>query len=146
VADDLRTIRRPDNVSNASTPTELDIARRKQWAAAMIRAADGPIPRYGDAAWHAMVETDRRRVASAVRAAECHQQECDDLVTRLHREIADGRAVFEQLEVEDFTEMAKGVRRLASVPTYAELADRRGQPERAERARARARRMREDAS
>jgi len=43
----------------------------------------------------------------------------------------------DRLEREDFAVMAAGVRRLALVPTYAELSDRRGEPDRAARARAR---------
>jgi len=118
-----------------TTPSSrADIARRKAWARRMILAGEPPV-KYGSRAWHALPETDRRRVAGVVLAAECWATDEDELSTRLHREIADGRAVTEQLEREDFAIMAAGVRRLALVPTYAELADRRGQHDRAARAR-----------
>ena len=134
------------NDSLRSIPATSDeIRRRRDWASRMIRAAGGPLVVYGSHEWLELPETDRRRVAAVVTAAECWQQGCDDVPARLRREIAEGRAAHEALDDEDFATMAGKVRHLASVPTFAELSDRRGQPERAARARARADAIRRDA-
>jgi hypothetical protein len=109
----------------------------------MIRAANGPVPRYGSPEWHALPETDRRRVAAVVVAAECWAQQLDFLEPRLRAEVAAGRAEHERIEAERFAEMAAGVRRLALVPTMAELWDRRGEPGNAQRARDHADAMRD---
>jgi len=50
------------------------------------------IPSYGSARWHALPETDRRRIAAVVAAAEYWVAGKDDLIERLRRGIADGRA------------------------------------------------------
>lgn len=76
-------------------------------------------------------------------AAEAWQQDCDEAETRLATEVAAGRGEQQQAQAVEFAEMAAGVRRLAVAPSFAELSDRRGEPERAARARARARAMRD---
>lgn len=132
------------NSSLPTLPAGTDQVRQRQaWARRMIRAATGPIPCYGSRTWAALPETDRRRVAAVVVAAEAWQQQCDELPGRLGQEIATMRAEQQQHEAASFAEMAAGVRRLASVPSFAELCDRRGEPERAQRSRAHAKAMRE---
>lgn len=105
---------------------------------AMVRAASGPIPSFGSAAWHRLPEGSRERVAAVCVAAQAWAEQSDHLAVRLHRELADARAANDQHDAAEFARMAAGVRRLASVPTMAEVWDRRGQPERAERSRRRA--------
>jgi len=124
--------------------SDTDRHRRRNWARRMMESVvqHAPVARYGSAAWHALPEGDRRRVVAVIIAAECWVAGEDDMVARLRREIADGRAAAEQLDAEDFAIMAAGVRHLASVPTFAELSDRRGQPDRAARARERSERIR----
>jgi len=103
--------------------SDTDRHRRRNWARRMMDSVvhHAPVARYGSAAWHALPEGDRRRVVAVIIAAECWVAAEDDMVARLRREVADGRAA--------------GVRHLASVPTCAELSDRRGEPDRAARAR-----------
>ncbi len=109
------------------------------WVSALVARARllGPIPAYGSPAWSALPLSDPRAVAAVAVAAECWRQECDPerIAERLRAELAAERRVDEQ---EDAEELARIVRDLAARPTFAQLCDRRGGPERAARARARA--------
>ena len=70
---------------------------RPRWSQALIDGADGPVPSYGSAAWSALPDDSRVKVAATVLAAEAwrtrHVQ--PDFVTpigsRRAREIADAR-------------------------------------------------------
>ncbi len=110
----------------------------ESWAAAIIARghALGPIPRFGDDAWQRLEPSDPRAVAAVAVAAEAWRAECDPkrIAEQLRAELAAEREVAER---EAAAELARIVRNLAKRPTYAELADRRGEPERAVRARVR---------
>lgn len=61
--------------------------RRRHWAFARIHAGGQGVPRYGSDDWLALADTDPRKVASVVVAAECWAREADDLVERLRLEV-----------------------------------------------------------
>lgn len=107
-------------------------AHRRGWASAHIRDAKsrGPIPRYGDHAWHQLTATDPRRWAAIIIAAECWASDGDDIPGRLRRDLAHQADIDEQLLDEDFAAMAANVRALAGTPSHAELQTRRQEPTR----------------
>lgn len=84
-------------------------ARRRRWAAALIRTAPNP-PRYGSAEWHQLPEGSPAKIAGAVVAAECWAVEEDDLEDRLHEELADERYAFKRAEDEDYQARAQAHR------------------------------------
>lgn len=45
-----------------------------EWARRLLAAVDGPVPAYGSPAWEALPDTDRRKAAAAVQAAEAYRQ------------------------------------------------------------------------
>lgn len=75
---------------------------RIEWAARLICAAEKPIPRYGDPAWHRLPEGSPAKVAAVVIAAECYAREADELEDRLRAEIEMSRAAFKADEDRDY--------------------------------------------
>ncbi len=112
--------------------------RAATWARAVIARgrALGPVPTYGSPGWSALPPSDPRAVAAVAVAAECWRQEADPacLAERLRVELAAEREVAEREAAED---LARLVDDLVKRLTYAALCERRGEPERAARARAR---------
>ncbi|MCF6507380.1 hypothetical protein E9549_08160 [Blastococcus sp. MG754426] len=113
------------------------------WASALIQAAGQPIPDYGSAEWAALPDGSRAKVAACVIAAECWRTYTDpaEVALRLRIEL-DAARDYEEPAVWS-PEIVAEVRRTADRPTFAELCERRGEPERAARARESAARMRE---
>jgi hypothetical protein len=113
------------------------------WARALIEAADGPILEYGCAGWQALPDNSRAKVASCVLAAEAWRTywSPEEHARRLHAEL-DALREYEEPAVWS-PEIVAEVHRTANRPTFAELCDRRGEPERAARARQHEARMRE---
>ncbi len=111
------------------------------WAQRLIAAAGGDLPSYGSSEWHALPDNDRRKVASCVAAAEAWRGYTDpaEVALRLRLELDAARAEGE--DARWTPEVVAAVHRTASQPTHAELSGRRGEPERAKRARAHERRM-----
>jgi hypothetical protein len=60
------------------------------WATALIQAGGGSVPEYGSAEWAALDNTDARKVAACVLAAECWRQHTDPAAVeqRLRYELA----------------------------------------------------------
>ncbi|GAB3349973.1 hypothetical protein [Modestobacter lapidis] len=106
------------------------------WATALISAADGPIPDYGSPEWVALPDNDRRKVAATVLAAECWRAETDPewRAWRLRTELEAGQGADDE-PARWTPEIVAEVHRTANRPSYAELCDRRGEPDRAGRAR-----------
>jgi hypothetical protein len=134
------------------------------WAAERIAAgnAAGPVPDYGSPEWEALAEEDPRKLAAALVAAEVHRYEVATLADRVRLELAELAHAAEAAEVDDAIEagaraaMAREERLAAHArqvgqqgarqilgrrPTYEQLAELRGEPQRAERARGHARRI-----
>ena len=109
------------------------------WAAALIKAADGPIPEYGSAEWAALPDNSRAKVAACVLAAETLRTWMlpEEHARRLRAELEHKEPALWSPEI------VQQVKRTADRPSYAELCDRRGEPEKASRAREHAARMRE---
>lgn len=120
---------------------ELAARRRRTWARRMIRAADGPLPRYGDTAWLALPDGDRRKVAAVVIAAEAWARDADQLARHLRDEITAGRNALLAVEAEAHAATARDVRAHSGSPSHAAIADRRGDHDEADRARLRAIRL-----
>lgn len=105
------------------------------WARALIAAGGSDFPDYGTAAWAALDDRDPRKVAACVSAAECWRTSTDPawVEWRLRTELDAAHA-----QDDDATwtpEVVAQVHRTANRPSYLELCERRGEPERAERAR-----------
>lgn len=134
------------------------------WARERIDAgrAAGPLPDYGSAEWQALAGDDPRKLAAALVAAEVHRYEAATLAERLAAELAELRYAAAVAELEDDVErgaraamarearLDEHARRVANAgaaqllgrrPTVERLAELRGEPERAERARWHARRI-----
>ncbi len=118
-----------DTLSVASTTSFAapGQGRRKWWARVLIARgrSRGEVPCYGSRAWLDLPDGDARKVAGVVIAAECWAADGDDLVSRLHREVAQERAEHDAREAEVYANLARGVRSLANAPTIAELRRRR---------------------
>lgn len=118
-------------------------ALRRSWAERMLRLASGPVPSYGSAAWHRLAETDPTRVAGVVIAAEAWARHAEQLEDTLRLEVSASHAAHQEAEAERFAVTAADVRRHASLPSFAELCERRGEHDRAQRSRVFASLMRE---
>lgn len=112
------------------------------WAQSLIGAAEGPIPRYGSPEWADLPDTSRAKVAACVIAAEAwrtywspeeHERR---LRTELEADWEDGID-----EARWSPEIVAQVHRSANRPSFVDLCDRRGEHERAERARGHRRRL-----
>jgi len=112
------------------------------WAARFIRAGGPDVPDYGSPAWEQLDDRDPRKVAACVLAAEAHRTywSPEEHARRLHAEL-DALRDYEEPAVWS-PELVAAVHRTANRPTYAELCDRRGEPERAAGARQHEARMR----
>jgi hypothetical protein len=96
-----------------------------RWAAGFVRtrAAGRDVPAYGSPEWQAA--DWQVQVASAVRAAESWRREGLFLEQRVADELAAYRYWQDVADAERFAEVAASVRRMASTPTHAQLAERR---------------------
>ena len=105
------------------------------WATALVHAAGGDFPEYGTAEWAALDDTDPRKVAACVSAAECWRTSTDPawVEWRLRAELDAGHA--EDDDARWTPEVVAAVHRAAGQPSYAELCRRRSEPDREVRAR-----------
>lgn len=124
-----------DRAKSSLIPTRLD------WAAALIERATGFIPEYGSPEFEALPDNAPEKVASCVRAAEAWRVyfSPEEIARRLRMELeaahlADDAAVWSK-------EIVEQVHRSAGRPSYAELSERRGEPENVARGRAQQRRL-----
>lgn len=113
------------------TVHDLDIPRRRAWAAAHVAAAArrGPIPRYGTADWHHLALTDPRRWAAVIVAAEAWAAEDDPAVLRqrLEDDLTAARQVADADEAHSWARMIADYQRHITAPRRSELARRRGE-------------------
>jgi hypothetical protein len=112
------------------------------WATALIRAGGERVPDYGSPEWAALPDDSPAKVAACVLAAECWRAETDPawIAWRLRAELDEHHA--EEADARWTPEVVAAVHRSANRPSYVELCERRGEPERAERAREQRRRLR----
>lgn len=113
------------------------VPTRLEWAAGLIDRATGPVPRYGTREWELLDDRDPAKVAATVIAAESWRTywSPEEHERRL-------RAEFEVEEPPTWSpEIVAQVHRSANRPSYAELSERRGEPEAAARGRAQQRRL-----
>lgn len=96
---------------------------RREWAEHLIRRgrAVGEPPRYGSREWCALADADSRKVAAVVLAAECWHDHVTRLPERLHDELTAMQQVQQADDEAQFAHVAGRVRRLASVPEFAEV-------------------------
>lgn len=125
-----RTTRR-----TASSSTDSPLPTRLEWAAALIERAVGTIPEYGSPEFLALPDNSPEKVASCVRAAEAWRTyfSPEEITRRL-------RAEFETATEYELTQEQRENYARAR-PSFAELSERRGEPEAAARGRAHQRRM-----
>jgi len=138
--------RRPHDSATDPLPAVLP------WAAALISAAEGPIPEYGSAAWSALPDDSRAKVAACVLAAETlrtwmlPEEHARRLRAELEYEESAETLRILMLEAEPAawsSDVVADVRACAGRASFAELSQRRGEPEKAVRAREHVARMRE---
>lgn len=102
--------------------------------------AGQPIPAYGSPDWDALPDQDPRRAASIIRAAEAWRDHLspERVAEDLRRQLADEDQAVRRRIRETSWDVAAAAdwEQLSRTPTFAELCDRRGQHDRAERARA----------
>lgn len=143
-AADLRGSRaaaKPNKTHGKST-TDAPLAPLLQpWAEVLIGRATGPVPQYGSAEWEALPDNDSRRVAACVIAAEAWRTfwSPKEHERRLRTEIEAAHLIEE--EPRWTPEIVAQVHRSANRPSFAELSERRGEPEAAARGRAHQRRL-----
>lgn len=114
------------------------------WASALVAKAKGRhVPDYGTPEWAALPDADPAKVAATVVAAEAWRTywSPEERAFRLRIEL-DALRDYEEPAVWT-PEIVAEVKRTANRPSFAELSDRRGEPERATRAREHEARMRE---
>lgn len=103
---------------------------RLRWAVALIRRgrALGALPRYGSPHWCSLPDSDPRKVAAVVVAAECWWVECDKdhIAQRLQDELTVERQIQAGREAQQFADVAAQVRRRADTPTWAKVRERWG--------------------
>lgn len=99
---------------------------RFAWSSALIRRGRelGRIPKYGDEVWETLPESDARKVAATVVAAELWHDHVTRLPERVHDEIMVAQQMQQAEDDAAFAAVAARVRRLASVPTHAEIKKR----------------------
>jgi hypothetical protein len=99
------------------------------------------IPRYASPAWEDLPDGDPRRAAAVLIAAEAWANHCSPW--QVAQDLADELAAQQYIASRELVEAGHDVYNAApwpaifARPTFAELCDRRGEPERAERARER---------
>lgn len=138
---------------SAGNPTDTalrGLPAAPPWAARFITAGGPDVPTYGSPAWDALPDDSRAKVAAVVVAAECWRTYTDpaEVAWRLRIEVDALRAEHEAAEAAEAfwsPDVVAAVHRTANRPSYAELCDRRGEPDRAARAREHEARMREAA-
>jgi hypothetical protein len=119
--------------------------RTATWARGLIRAGreHGPAVVYGSDEWWTFDAGHPRRLAAIIVAAESHRHTLhpDVIAEDLRTEMAAQEWLSGRLLVEAGHDVALGADwpAIFGRATYAELCDRRGEPEKAERARARLR-------
>lgn len=111
------------------------------WSARRLPRRGVPVPEYGSPEWLALDDLDPAKVAATVAAAEAWRISTHPaaVADRLQGELNAARIVADR-EAEAAAQLAfqcvaADVAHRAGAPTYAQLAERRGQPERAARAR-----------
>ena len=116
------------------------LPERLRWAAARIDAAGGDLPAYGSTEWHELPDDSRLKVAAVIVAAEAWRTSTDPewIAFRLRAELDAARAE-EEAPGYWTPEVVAGVRKAR--PRYSELADLRGEPDKAARAREHERRL-----
>lgn len=99
------------------------------------------VPRYGSTEWDELDEQDPRRAAAVITAAEAWRRHCspEQVAEDLRQQLVDEEeAVWRRIRELSWDLSASGDwEAIARRPTYAELCDRRGEPERAASARKR---------
>lgn len=112
-----------------------------EWSARRLPPRDVPVPEYGSDEWLALADNDPAKVAATVAAAEAWRITTHPaaVADRLQSELNAARYVADR-EAEAAAQLAfqcvaATVASNAGRPSYAELAELRGQPERAARAR-----------
>jgi hypothetical protein len=99
------------------------------------------IPRYASAEWDALPDGDPRRAAAVAISAEAWANHCSPW--QIAQDMRDSLAEIQDVIAQTFVGTSHDVAEAAdweaifARPTFAELCDRRGEPERAERARER---------
>lgn len=107
--------------------TPISLPRPSAWAAGFIAAGGADVPTYGSAEWASLPANSPARVAACVRAAEAWRTywDPDECARRLRVEL-------KAVEDDDETwpaELVEQVHRSASRPSFADLCERRGEPE-----------------
>ncbi|MFD0772633.1 hypothetical protein ACFQZ2_01705 [Streptomonospora algeriensis] len=79
----------------ANPPDSAEIRYRKRWSSILVARGKqaGDIPVYGSTDWAQLPDSDPRKAAAAIRAAEAWASEGDDLAFRLRREDHERRTV-----------------------------------------------------
>lgn len=131
----------PSENSAAAKPLIL-APQRSGWADSLIRAGGPGIPDYGSAAWEQLPDEHPAKVAACVIAAECWRTYTDpaEVAFRLRLELDAMRAEAEA-PGQWTPDTVAAVHRTATRPRYSELCDRRGEPDRAGRARGHEKRL-----
>lgn len=81
------------------------------WAARLLAAVDGPVPEYGSPEWEELADTDRRKAAAAVVAAERWRVywSPEQHAARLRDELAAARHIAAEEEAAGWAEVAAGL-------------------------------------
>src|SRR4051794_37079040 len=117
------------------------IPRPSRWTTTLLAAVDGPVPPFRGPEWQALPDNSWAKMASAAVAAECWWSQGQTLATDLAAEL-DAQREHEN-DARWTPHVVARVHRSATRPCYAELCDRRGERERAERARWHQQRLRD---
>lgn len=110
------------------------------WSARLLERGGPDVPAYGSEAWAALPDTDPRKVAATVAAAEAWRRSThpDVVADRLTLELAAARFVAareaEEAAALAFRAVSDGVVSRAGRPTFAELSAERGDPAAVDRA------------
>jgi hypothetical protein len=115
---------------------------RLEWAAGLIDRAEGFIPEYGSPEFEALPDDSPEKVASCVRAAEAWRVyfSPEEIGRRLRAELEAAHLADDEPPMWS-KDVVDAVHRTANRPSLAELSNRRGEPDRAERANDHRRRM-----
>ncbi|TFV49529.1 hypothetical protein [Blastococcus sp. TF02A-35] len=126
-------------------PSPLPLPQLLPWEARLLALADGqPIPDYGSREWRALPEDSPIRVAACVQAAAAWRTYTDptEIALRLRLELDEARERDRQeQELDGWTPTLTRKQRASYArpgPSQLELAQRRGEPAAADRARAQA--------
>jgi hypothetical protein len=139
----------PATASTVSVPQPADTDLQPPELTPLARLLIGRVPpgqgcpRYGTDEWHALPDQDPRRAAAVMRAAEAWRRHCSPW--QVAQDMRDSLAEIRDVIAYTFVQTSHDVAEAEAAdwdaifdrPTFAELCDRRGEPERAERARER---------